>query len=69
MATLTSNRCYCFLEQFVKSIHLRCQTVNINIASDSVRVVPRLDNVFRRINHHPVDIMGCFVNTYSLATG
>ena len=31
-----------------------------------VRVVRKVDNTIRRINHYPVDNVVCFVNTYSL---
>ena len=31
-----------------------------------VPVVQRLDNTIHQINHHPVDCMACFVNTYPL---
>ena len=47
-------------------IHVAFFTITIMLFLYQAPVVQKVDNAIHRINHHPVDSVVCFVNTYLL---
>ena len=55
------------LQTVVSSSHVKIVSLFLrNPPTDLAPVVQRVDNAIQRINHYPVNIVVCFVNTYPL---
>jgi len=48
---------------FSKNLYQQIFVGNVNLLA---RVVQKVDNAIRRINHYPADSVICFVNNYPL---